>query len=974
MAGFFRGQGRRLAGFLALLAVVLLAAARTAQAQLYDQPVLVIEPGMHTAVINAVGVDAAGKLAGTGSNDKTVRVWSLVEGKLLQTIHMPAGPGHIGKIDAVALSPDGGLVAAGGWTGSNQAGIGDFVYLFEARTGKMIKRISGLPDVTQSLAFSRDGRYLAAGLGTTSGLRVFDRDRQWAEAFRDTDYGAGIYGLSFAADSRLATASYDGKVRIYGRNFKPVVAPSKAPGGKQPFRIAFSPDGAVLAVGYADAPTVDLLDGHSLVPLRGPNVDGLSNGSLAIVTWSKDGKTLYAGGKYDDGHGCPVLAWANAGRGHRRALPAGIDTVGDLTALPDGGLLVGAQDPFVAVLEPDGRPRWAHHSPNADFRGQEDVLAVSNDGAMVDFGFELLGESPLRFDLRARKLSLDPPADNQTIRAKQSGLVIEGWKGEYSPTLDGKPIVLEPYERSRSLAIHPAGNRFVLGTEWWLRALDAKGHGELRRGWLGVRFKAVTDEIADSLNVHPARGALITDVNDKGPAKPAGIEPGDVVVKFDGKDIKEAEDLSRIVPDTTVGKEVEVIVIHRGQEETHKVTLGKLEDTEQLIWQRAAPSIVWAVNISGDGRLVIAGYGDGTIRWHRMDDGRELLALYVLADKQNWVAWTPEGFYGATAGAFGVLQWQVNRGFDAAADTVPVNQIPSLRRPDALALVLQELETARALGIADLKAARRDVQIVTGSKKAPGARLHVLTIGISDYGNQARNLRLNFAARDAQDVANALLNTQEGGLYTEVKPMFRHDSEADKHGIADALAAMESNMTSSAGQDLAVVMFSGHGAMIDNQFYLVPYGVDSSTMARLKADSIPAREFKSEIEKLAQHGRILILLDACRSAGLIGGPSNSLPAAEVLRAVMNASNVTVLTSSTADKVSHEDEKWGHGAFTKALLDALSDSDEVDTNHDGVISMSELTAYLQKHLTELTNGDQQLGLDQRFQGDIFVAGL
>jgi len=316
----------------------------------------------------------------------------------------------------------------------------------------------------------------------------------------------------------------------------------------------------------------------------------------------------------------------------------------------------------------------------------------------------------------------------------------------------------------------------------------------------------------------------------------------------------------------------------------------------------------------------------------------------------------------------------VNRGFDAAADAVPVSAIPRLRRPDALAVVLHELETARALGIADLKAARKDVRAVTGSTKAPGARLHVLTIGVSDYGDKAKDLRLKFAHRDAQDVASALVNTQEGGLYAEVKPMFLHDGEADKHGIADALAAMDRNMTSSTGQDLAVVMFSGHGAMIDNQFYLVPYGADSSTMAHLKADAIPATEFKSEIEKLAQYGRVLVLLDACRSAGLIGGPSNSLPAAEVLRAVMNASNVTVLTSSAADRVSREDEKWGHGAFTKALLDALSASADIDTNHDGVISMSELTAYIEKHLNQLTDGDQQLGLDQRFQGDIFVAGL
>src|SRR6059058_4562438 len=58
---------------------------------------------------------------------------------------------------------------------------------------------------------------------------------------------------------------------------------------------------------------------------------------------------------------------------------------------------------------------------------------------------------------------------------------------------------------------------------------------EVRRGWLGVRIQQVTDDVAESLNIKPARGALVAGVEDKGPAKPAGIEPGDVVVKFDGK-------------------------------------------------------------------------------------------------------------------------------------------------------------------------------------------------------------------------------------------------------------------------------------------------------------------------------------------------------------------------------------------------------------------------------------------------------
>ena len=98
-----------------------------------------------------------------------------------------------------------------------------------------------------------------------------------------------------------------------------------------------------------------------------------------------------------------------------------------------------------------------------------------------------------------------------------------------------------------------------------------------------------------------------------------------------------------------------------------------------------------------DGRLAVAALGDGTIRWYRMDDGRLLLSLKVLSDRKNWVAWTPEGFYGATQGALGVLKWQVNRGNDAAAEVVSVSSIPSLRRPEILPLVLQELETAPGL-------------------------------------------------------------------------------------------------------------------------------------------------------------------------------------------------------------------------------------------------------------------------------------
>src|SRR4051812_12741685 len=104
---------------------------------------------------------------------------------------------------------------------------------------------------------------------------------------------------------------------------------------------------------------------------------------------------------------------------------------------------------------------------------------------------------------------------------------------------------------------------------------------EVRRGWLGVKIQQVTDEIADSLNIKPARGALVAGIDDKGPAKPAGIEPGDVIFKFDGKDIKEMRDLPRIVADTPVGKDVTVTIVRKGQEVNKTVKLSRLEETAE---------------------------------------------------------------------------------------------------------------------------------------------------------------------------------------------------------------------------------------------------------------------------------------------------------------------------------------------------------------------------------------------------------
>jgi WD40 repeat protein len=699
------------------------------------------------------------------------------------------------------------------------------------------------------------------------GLRVYAKKTGWAEAARDEDYGGRSNGADFASDGRLATASLDGKVRIYTGDLRGTIQPSnvvQAPGSDRPVEIAFSPDGARLAVGYDDIARVDRLDAGTLAPLPRPDLDGIDNGVLAKVAWSRDSMTLFAAGNYHTGvASAPVLAWAAGGAGARRTLMAGASSVMSLAPLPGGDLLVASADPWLGRLAPDGTPRWRHGPPGADLRNEDTRFSVSADGERVGFYFDPSGKVPAHFDLTSRALIAGSSAGAGMETPRQTGLPVENWLNQYNPTLGGKPLPLEQYEMSRSFAVDPKGDRFVLGTEWSLRAFDAQG---------------------------------------------------------------------------------------------------------TPLWTRAAPGPVWAVNVTGDGRLVVAAYGDGTIRWHRMSDGVELLAFMPLADRTNWVAWTPEGFYAATAGAQGVLRWHVNRGWDHPADSVQIADIPGSYRPAVLPLVLQELETPRALGLAVMAEHSQEVMLRTNSHVPPGARLHLLAIGISAYNQEyAKNLRLHYADRDANDLASAIVNTQSS-LY-QVQPQVLLDKDANRLGIMEALATMRRQMAAGGGDDLAVVHFSGHGALVDGELYLLPYEVNARDDASIEASGLKADDLRHELLELAKYGRVLVLLDACHS----GANGAAIPMeADALRTGLAAANVTVLTSSKGSQTSEERDTWQHGAFTEALLDAFNDP-AADINHNGLISTTGLENYLMKRVPELTDGKQTPGIEVRFDTTLFASG-
>jgi serine protease Do len=106
-------------------------------------------------------------------------------------------------------------------------------------------------------------------------------------------------------------------------------------------------------------------------------------------------------------------------------------------------------------------------------------------------------------------------------------------------------------------------------------------YGETRRGWLGVNIQSVTEDLAEVYGVKENTGALVSSVAPDSPAAKAGIQEGDVIVKFDGKEVGSMRGLPRIVAQTQIGKEVEVEIVRKGQRKTVRVAVGRLaEDTK----------------------------------------------------------------------------------------------------------------------------------------------------------------------------------------------------------------------------------------------------------------------------------------------------------------------------------------------------------------------------------------------------------
>jgi uncharacterized caspase-like protein len=249
----------------------------------------------------------------------------------------------------------------------------------------------------------------------------------------------------------------------------------------------------------------------------------------------------------------------------------------------------------------------------------------------------------------------------------------------------------------------------------------------------------------------------------------------------------------------------------------------------------------------------------------------------------------------------------------------------------------------------------------------PGARLHVLTVGVSDYGEAAGGMDLEFAANDARDVALRLL-TSQSQLYAAVMPQVLLNKDATRASILRSLAIIRENMANGGGNDVAVVHFSGHGLMLDHMFYLMPYEVDTKDPVSIRATSLALDELRRELAQLADHGRVIVMIDACRSGAIAAGPELTTNA-DTLLTLMHTTNVAVMSSSSHDENSIERATWQNGAFTEAALEALTSRGDEDRN--GLISVREMADYIYYRVQDITEMHQTPKFQTRFESNVFA---
>jgi hypothetical protein len=248
--------------------------------------------------------------------------------------------------------------------------------------------------------------------------------------------------------------------------------------------------------------------------------------------------------------------------------------------------------------------------------------------------------------------------------------------------------------------------------------------------------------------------------------------------------------------------------------------------------------------------------------------------------------------------------------------------------------------------------------IVGGKPVRVTGQKYAVVVGVARYKNAGAGLaNLRYADSDATSFRDFLLSPQ-GGSFPKENILTLLNEDATNEALRSALFTF---LSKPRPDDLVVIYLAGHGSPDPNDsrnLYFLTYDTDADDMG---GTAFPMFQFQDVFERVLKARRVVTFVDSCHSFGVSGeknlpGPHNNLINQYIQRFASNGERA-VLTASNTSELSYEDTRWGggHGVFTYYLLQGLSKA--ADANHDGTVTVAELSTYLRERVSGATDGRQ-----------------
>ena len=961
------------------------------------RPYLQVESGSHSAFIRRLDVAADRGLVVTASDDKTARVWDLATGELRQILRPAVGDGEIGRLYGVAIHPTEDLVAVGGTTGR---GVGEHrIVIYAMSTGLLVRAFDARGGDIRKLAWTRDGSLLLAAYAGDHALRAFDRD---GVMVHEQPLTAPSYGLAVSADGKAAVSSLDGRIVVVtARGGRVAPLQSMKTQTDQAVGLSFSPDGSRLVVGFRKpklAPEVlDVATGRSLLRLQQHE---LVEGTQLSVAWSDDGRRIVvAGSGYDTRRRFAIYFHdAVSGKVIGQQDVAG-DTVFDLVALPEGRVAWASHDGTWGIATAD-RVSLAVKSGIADLKGPE-TLRVNADGRRVGWTYSW-GTDPALFDFSRRLVTAGiPDAAKGDLAVPDTGggpLGRPTWQDTLQPRINGRAIELDPAEVSRALDYFPSGGEAALGTSHRLLRIGAKG---------AVQWQVRTLSEVRSVNVTGDGRMIVTGMSDgtlRWWRSTDGLQLLALLATRDGRWVAwtpegyfdagaGADRLVGWTVNRSDGFGADHFSLNRFREQFNRPdlidrvlqtaapvagldpsTTSRTADAGSAPSAAQAPSagqtppagqsppaaqaqapaslatlqfppVVGPVDLAalkaGPRELAIpvAIRAKGEVQLEVRVDGRP-----VPASTQSLPAGPPGG-QGATAvlptPAPGSLVQVIAKDSNGVSEPLGFVVEPGTGREGTALKALVPVEQPAVSALAPSSPTPR---------AAPGLsqpRLFVLSIGISEY--KRPEYRLGLAAKDATDFADAM-RQQSGRLYRDVQTRSLVNQQATRLAIIANLKWLSDAVGPG---DIGMLFLAGHGINAKTgQYYFLPY---EGSHEQLDQTGLPEAAIRDTLGRM--RGKSLFFVDTCFGGNVVGNFNTaSRELARMANDLAAAENgVVVFASSSGKQLSEENDAWGNGAFTKAVLAGLSG--KADLTRTGRITFKGLDFYISEEVRKLTEGRQ-----------------